>query len=159
LPAQDFINRELSLLAFNERVLAQAEDASLPLLERLRFLCITSSNLDEFFEVRVAGLKAQMRLNPSHADVDGLPAVETLRRVASRAHILVTRQYALLNDTLLPLLAVMARRLHDAGHSGLWIIWGYLLAFICLIGFIILVVFWCQKSEPGDTKYGPHPAS
>jgi len=104
VPAQDFINRELSLLAFNERVLAQAEDASLPLLERLRFLCITSSNLDEFFEVRVAGLKAQMRLNPSHADVDGLPAVETLRRVASRVHVLVARQYALLNDTLLPLL-------------------------------------------------------
>ena len=104
MPAQDFINRELSLLAFNERVLAQAEDASLPLLERLRFLCITSSNLDEFFEVRVAGLKAQMRLNPSHADVDGLPANETLKRVAARAHVLVARQYALLNETLLPLL-------------------------------------------------------
>ena len=60
--------------------------------------------------------------------------------------------------SLLPMLAVMARRLHDAGHSGLWIIWGYLLAFVCLIGFIILVVFWCQKSEPGETKYGPQPA-
>ena len=104
MPAQDFINRELSLLAFNERVLAQAEDASLPLLERLRFLCITSSNLDEFFEVRVAGLKAQMRLNPSHADVDGLPADEALKRVAARVHVLVGRQYALLNDTMLPLL-------------------------------------------------------
>ena len=104
VPAQDFINRELSLLAFDERVLAQAEDASLPLLERLRFLCITSSNLDEFFEVRVAGLKAQMRLNPSHADVDGLPADEALRQVAARAHVLVARQYSLLNTTLLPLL-------------------------------------------------------
>ncbi len=61
--------------------------------------------------------------------------------------------------TLLPTLAVMARRLHDAGHSGLWIIWGYLLAFVCLIGAVILIVFWCQKSEPGDTKYGPHPAA
>ena len=60
--------------------------------------------------------------------------------------------------SLLPMLAVMARRLHDAGHSGLWIIWGYLLAFVCLIGFIILVVFWCQKSQPGETKYGPQPA-
>ena len=60
--------------------------------------------------------------------------------------------------SLLPMLAVMARRLHDAGHSGLWIIWGYLLAFVCLIGFIILVVFWCQKSEPGETKFGPQPA-
>lgn len=61
--------------------------------------------------------------------------------------------------TLLPTLAVMARRLHDAGHSGLWIIWGYLLAFVCLIGFIILIVFWCQKSEPGETKYGPQPTA
>ncbi len=102
--SQDFLNRELSLLAFNERVLAQAEDASLPLLERLRFLCITSSNLDEFFEVRVAGLKAQMRLNPQHADVDGLPAREALKQVAERAHELVARQYALMNTTLLPLL-------------------------------------------------------
>ena len=104
MPAQDFINRELSLLAFNERVLAQAEDATLPLLERLRFLCIASSNLDEFFEVRVAGLKAQLRLNPAHADVDGMPAEETLRRVSKRAHALVARQYTLLSDTLLPLL-------------------------------------------------------
>jgi polyphosphate kinase len=110
--SQDFINRELSLLAFNERVLAQAEDPALPLLERLRFLCIASSNLDEFFEVRVAGLKAQLRLNPSHADVDGLPADQTLRLVAKRAQTLVARQYALLNDTLLPLLIQSGVRLH-----------------------------------------------
>ncbi len=112
VPAQDFINRELSLLAFNERVFAQAEDATLPLLERVRFLCIASSNLDEFFEVRVAGLKAQLRLNPSHADVDGMPAEETLRLVSKRAHTLVARQYALLNDTLLPLLAQEGVMLH-----------------------------------------------
>lgn len=105
VPTHDFINRELSLLAFNERVLAQAEDPSLPLLERLRFLCITSSNLDEFFEVRVAGLKAQMRLNPVHADIDGMPANHALKLVAIRAHTLVARQYGLLNGTLLPLLA------------------------------------------------------
>jgi polyphosphate kinase len=111
---QDFINRELSLLAFNERVFAQAEDASLPLLERLRFLCIASSNLDEFFEVRVAGLKAQLRLNPSHADVDGLPADQTLSMVARRAHTLVARQYTLLNDTLLPLLGQNGVMLHLA---------------------------------------------
>ena len=110
--AHDFINRELSLLAFNDRVFAQAEDASLPLLERLRFLCIASSNLDEFFEVRVAGLKAQQRLNPKHAGVDGLPVDETLRLVALRAHALVARQYALLNDTLLPLLAAEGIVLH-----------------------------------------------
>ena len=63
-------------------MLAQAEDDRLPLLERVRFLCITSSNLDEFFEVRVAGLKEQLRLNPSYADDDGLPVGETLDRVA-----------------------------------------------------------------------------
>ena len=116
LPSQDFINRELSLLAFNERVLAQAEDAALPLLERLRFLCISCSNLDEFFEVRVAGLKAQLRLNPSHADVDGLPADETLRLVGLRSHTLVARQYALLNHTLLPLLAQEGVQLHLASN-------------------------------------------
>ncbi len=112
MSAHDFLNRELSLLAFNERVFAQAEDPKLPLLERLRFLCIAGSNLDEFFEVRVAGLKAQLRLNPKHADVDGMPAEETLERVAVRAHELVARQYALLNDTLLPLLVTEGVVLH-----------------------------------------------
>ena len=112
VPTHNFLNRELSLLAFNERVLAQAEDASLPLLERLRFLCIASSNLDEFFEVRVAGLKEQLRMNPSHADVDGLPVDETIALVSTRAHTLVSRQYALLNQTLLPLLAAEGIVLH-----------------------------------------------
>lgn len=57
LPAKNYLNRELSLLAFNRRVLAQAQDERVPLLERLRFLCIVSSNLDEFFEIRMAGIK------------------------------------------------------------------------------------------------------
>ena len=61
--------------------------------------------------------------------------------------------------TLLPTLAIMARRFHDAGHSGLWIIWCYLLIVACFAGPIIAIVFWCQKSEPGDTRYGPHPAA
>ena len=64
-PEAMFLNRELGVLAFNERVLAQAESERLPLLERLRFLCIASSNLDEFFEIRMAGLKEQLRQNPA----------------------------------------------------------------------------------------------
>ena len=114
--SREFLNRELSLLAFDERVLAQAEDDRLPLLERVRFLCITSSNLDEFFEVRVAGLKEQLRLNPSYADDDGLPVGQTLERVAQRAHALVTRQYRLLNDDLLPSLVKEGITLHLAAQ-------------------------------------------
>ncbi len=99
-----FLNRELSLLAFNERVFAQAENPELPLLERIRFLCITSSNLDEFFEVRVAGLKEQLRLNPNFTDVDGYSTTEVYQLVSERARQLVQRQYQLFNRTLLPLL-------------------------------------------------------
>ncbi len=97
-----YINRELSLLAFNRRVLAQAADKRVPLLERLRFLCIVSSNLDEFFEIRVAGLKEQIKLDSHAAGTDGLPPQEVYRRVALQAHALVAEQYALLNDEILP---------------------------------------------------------
>ena len=69
-----YLNRELALLAFNRRVLAQASDPSAPLLERLRFLCIISSNLDGFFEIRFAGLKEQIKLNSGEVSVDGLTA-------------------------------------------------------------------------------------
>ena len=103
-PAEHFLNRELSLLAFNRRVLGQAADGDVPLLERLRFLCIVSSNLDEFFEIRVAGLKEQIKLGavaPSH---DGLAPHEVFRLVAAQAHDLVAEQYTLLNDVMLPAL-------------------------------------------------------
>ena len=73
-PAQHFLNRELGQLEFNRRVLAQAEDAGVPLLERLKYLCIVSSNLDEFFEIRVAGLKEQIKLTGVAAGPDGMDA-------------------------------------------------------------------------------------
>jgi len=99
-----FINRELSLLAFNRRVLAQAANEEVPLLERLRFLCIVSSNLDEFFEIRVAGLKEQIKLGSRVSDNDGLLPQEVFRRVGLQSHALIAEQYTLLNDEILPAL-------------------------------------------------------
>ncbi|HZV53602.1 MAG TPA: polyphosphate kinase 1 [Rhodocyclaceae bacterium] len=104
-PPEHFINRELSLLAFNRRVLAQAADRTVPLLERLRFLCIVSSNLDEFFEIRVAGVKEQIKLGGQVTGVDGLSPNEVFRRVTKEAHALIAEQYALLNEVILPALA------------------------------------------------------
>ncbi|WP_341936951.1 polyphosphate kinase 1 [Marinimicrobium sp. C2-29] len=101
-----FFNRELSLLEFHKRVLYQACDHSLPLMERLRFVCIFSTNLDEFFEVRVGGLVEMLELNASSpSGPDGLSQEETLAEVSGRAHDLVDEQYRILNDQLLPLLA------------------------------------------------------
>jgi polyphosphate kinase len=103
--AQNFLNRELGLLEFNRRVLAQAEDASVPLLERLKYLCIVSSNLDEFFEIRVAGLKEQAKLGGLAAGPDGLEATQILKRLYVPTHQLIARQYQLFNDELTPALA------------------------------------------------------
>jgi polyphosphate kinase len=103
LPADSphlFLNRELSLLEFNRRVLEQAEDASVPLLERLRFLTIVSSNLDEFFEVRVASLLAQ---HQSHGGPDAVEA--DLNGASEECRQIIGRQYALLNDQILPQLS------------------------------------------------------
>jgi polyphosphate kinase len=104
LPANRFLNRELSLLAFNERVLSMAEDDSIPALEKLRYICIVSSNLDELFEIRVAGIKAQMRGNPEQVGSDGFTALDTYRAVCDRAKALVERQYQILNRRIFPLL-------------------------------------------------------
>ena len=104
LPAH-FLNRELQALAFNRRVLAQAEDAGMPLLERLRFLCIVSSNLDEFFEIRLSGVKEQIKLGAAAAGPDGMAPPEVFKQVARVAHDIVHRQYKLLNDEILPALA------------------------------------------------------
>jgi len=97
---QDLANRELSFLAFNERVLALANDNSIPLLERLRFLCISSSNLDEFFEVRVAGIKQKIQGGVEAAGIDGSSPQQELNAINESAQDFVARQYQLLNDTL-----------------------------------------------------------
>ncbi len=100
-----FINRELGILAFNRRVLAQAEDERVPLLERLKFLCIFSSNMDEFFEVRVAGIKEQIRFGDLHTGPDGLLPKQILTKISNESHDLVEHQYKILNDIVLPKLA------------------------------------------------------
>src|SRR6266849_10982479 len=105
LSHEHFLNRELQALEFNRRVLAQAEDRTVPLLERLRFLCIVSSNLDEFFEIRVSGLKEQIKLAAATAGPDGLAPLEVFRQVSARAQGIVERQYRLLNEEILPALA------------------------------------------------------
>src|SRR5450830_950288 len=101
-PTAIYLNRELSQLAFNRRVLAQAENKQLPLLERLRYLCICSSNLDEFFEVRIASLLAN-RIEGEHIDPPELSAA--LERTSVECHQIVARQYELLNKDILPQLA------------------------------------------------------
>lgn len=105
LPTAQYLNRELGILAFNRRVLAQAADDSVPLLERLRFLTIVSSNLDEFFEIRVAGLKEQIKLKLPEPGPDGKGPLEVFAAVSREARALVAEQYRLLNEVLLPALA------------------------------------------------------
>ncbi len=100
-----YINRELSLLQFQRRVLAQASDRNTPLLERLRFLCISSTNLDEFFEIRVAGLKHKAALGSVATGPDGLTPEQALKAISREAHALVEDQYRVLGDVLLPELA------------------------------------------------------
>ena len=98
-----YLNRELSLLEFNRRVLAQAEDPAIPLLERLRFLCIVASNLDEFFEVRVASLLAQHQIDRADGLPDGLTA--DLERASAECRHLIARQYSLYNNEITPKLS------------------------------------------------------
>ena len=100
-----FINRELSWLEFNQRVLDEASDPSVPLMERVKFLCISTSNLDEFFMVRVAGLKQQLSSGMVETGPDGLMPAEALARVALRAQRMVAEQYRLWHKELQPRLA------------------------------------------------------
>jgi polyphosphate kinase len=102
---EHYINRELSFLDFNCRVLAQAHDESLPLLERIRFLGISCSNLDEFFEIRVAGLKQRLELGSLAGGPDGMSVPDQLSAIHERALALVQDQYELLNQLVFPALA------------------------------------------------------
>lgn len=107
-----FINRELSWLEFNQRVLDQAIDESNPLLERLKFLCIVSSNLDEFFEVRVAGLKQQKQTHLFETGPDGITASDALVSISQRVRRLVDDQYQLWREQLQPQLEANRIRFH-----------------------------------------------
>ncbi len=100
-----YLNRELGQLAFNRRVLAQAANRATPLLERLRFLCIVSSNLDEFFEIRVSGLKAEIEAGSPPIGPERMRADQVFGQVAAETHDLVNAQYQLLNEEILPGLA------------------------------------------------------
>ncbi len=103
--AEFYLNRELSWLKFNQRVLDMASDVAVPLLERLRYLFIFSANLDEYFEIRVAGLREQLAYGTNKPAADGLTLAETLKLVTETTHHLVERQYTLLTEQLMPAMA------------------------------------------------------
>ncbi len=124
-PPEQFLNRELGLLEFNRRVLAQAENPNIPPLERLKYLCIVSSNLDEFFEIRVAGLKEQIKLGVESTGPDGMAAPSILRRVRDQAHQIIEKQYSIFNKDLTPTLATCGvhflRRTHWNETQSAWV--------------------------------------
>jgi polyphosphate kinase len=102
--AKNFINRELSWLEFNRRVLEEAQDPTQPLLERVKFLGIVSSNLDEFFEIRVAGIKQQIASETSDVGPDGMSPTEIFEAIQRVVHEIVAQQYSLWNNEIEPLL-------------------------------------------------------
>ncbi|MCV6613979.1 MAG: polyphosphate kinase 1, partial [Cellvibrionaceae bacterium] len=122
---QYYNNRELSHLKFNQRVLAQALDNSHPLLERLKFLLIFSSNLDEFFEIRVAGLLQRIQMDRDNPGPDALHPQEIIERLAEECHATVKQQYDILNDILIPAMEAeqirFLRRSQWTQAQGQWI--------------------------------------
>ena len=115
--AERYINRELSLLEFNRRVLDQARDETIPILERLRFLCISCTNLDEFFEVRVAAVKQRLEIGSRSTGPDNMTPQQLLDEIRHRSLALVEQQYKLLNDVILPQLA--QEQIHFM-HRDVW---------------------------------------
>jgi polyphosphate kinase len=120
-----YIHRELSQLQFNIRVLDQALDERTPLLERLKFLLIFSRNMDEFFEIRVAGLKGQIALDHELIGPDGIPPRRALAEISEIAHKQIERQYAILNERILPELVAhgirIVRRQQWTHKQKLWV--------------------------------------
>jgi polyphosphate kinase len=118
------LDRELSQLAFNRRVLALAADADVPLLERLRFLCILAGNLDEFFEVRVAAMKEQLREKTPPSGMTLIEAQSLLGQIGEEVRSLIDEQYALLNESVLPALhaagVVLIRRTEFTSAQRAW---------------------------------------
>ncbi len=110
---ENFINRELSWLEFNRRVLEEAQDPSQPLMERVKFLAIFSSNLDEFFEIRVAGIKQQIESGTGDSGPDCIAPTDLFNEIQKRAHELVQAQYTLWNEEIQPELARHNIRIHD----------------------------------------------
>ena len=119
-----FINREISWLEFNQRVLNQALRPELPLLERIKFLAISASNLDEFFQVRVGGLTLLRQTGKFKPDLTGLSPSEQLDRIRERAGAMVDEQYRLLQQVLMPLMQeaglspLPLEELTEAQHAG-----------------------------------------
>lgn len=116
--AEFYENRELSWLEFNKRVLSEAKDKNIPLFERLKFLSITASNLDEFFMVRVASLKNMMEAGYAKRDIAGLKPSEQLEKINEKAHEFVMSQYSVYNRSLVPLLVQNKVKILD-GHEEL----------------------------------------
>ncbi|MDO4649320.1 MAG: RNA degradosome polyphosphate kinase [Eubacteriales bacterium] len=112
-----YVNRELSWLKFNSRVLSEARDKSLPLFDRLKFLSITSSNLDEFFMVRVASLKDQVHAGYTKTDIAGLISKEQLKKISQETHELVHQQYMTLNRSLIPALEKSGMHIHGGSET------------------------------------------
>ena len=119
---QLYINRELSWLEFNRRVLEEAQDPEVPLLERLKFLAIFASNLDEFFAVRVAGLKDLVATDLINAGPDGMTPKEQLKAISLKVKALVATQYQCLNEEVLPALiheGIIIERLENLPRTRL----------------------------------------